>query len=115
MCLGILTRKHKIQGYINSNAIEIASSKFRHDEIVQEMTFRGYNHNSPYDGIPKDILQYYAKEALFRVDRKTSLLLLLIRCSTCRERYTAMFPEIPYEELLLKQIENQRAYSIGAT
>jgi len=111
MCLGILKKKHRINGYITSNAIEIASSKLRHDEIVDEMLFRGYNHHTPYDGIPNDILQFYAKEALFRVDRKASLLLLLTRCETCRGLYTKLFPEITYEQLYFQLIENANAYS----
>jgi hypothetical protein len=111
MLLGILRRKYKVEGFIKSNAIEIASSKLRHDELVDEMLFRGYKHNSPYNGIPEDLLLYYKKEALFKVDRKISLLLLLIRCPVCRALYTKQFPEVSYEELLLKIVTNPLAYS----
>jgi hypothetical protein len=111
MCLGILKRKHKIDGYIKSNAIEIVSSKARHDEIVTEMLSRKYNHNSPFEGIPQDLLDYYKIECQFKVNRNKSLQLLLIRCPDCKERYDKLFPDMPYEVIAYDRIENFAAYS----
>ena len=112
MCLGILKRKCKIDGFIKSNAIEILSAKERHDELVEEMLRRGYNHNSPFIGIPDDLLLYYSEEAKFRVNRKESLKLLLGRCETCRSRYNRLFPHIHSSRILTENVENLGAYTI---
>lgn len=112
MCLGILKRKCKIDGFIRSNAIEILSAKERHDELVEEMLRRGYNHNSPFIGIPDDLLLYYSKEAKFRVNRKESLKLLLGRCENCRKLYNFNFRHIHSSRILTEDIENVGAYSI---
>jgi hypothetical protein len=64
--------------------IEPESMKKRHDELVQEMLARGYNHQSPYEQpdlshLPDD--QRYAK-----VDLEYNLKDLYNRCFECKNR-----------------------------
>ena len=80
--------------------------------IKTKMLRRGYNHNSPFIGIPDDLLLYYSKEAKFRVNRKESLKLLLGRCENCRKLYNFNFRHIHSSRILTEDIENVGAYSI---
>lgn len=36
-----------LQGFINTGLVEVHNIKKRHDELVQEMLFRGYKHKTP--------------------------------------------------------------------
>lgn len=64
---------------IHSGYLEPASFRQRHNEIVQEMLRRGYNHNSPLiDFEPNGFSD-------FRVDRMKSLHDLIGRCEECRQ------------------------------
>ncbi len=70
-----------IEGYIQINAIEPKSVKQRHDELVEEMVFRGMKHRSPLD---------FSTELYHEVvvDRSVSLKLLIGRCHRCAERFS---------------------------
>jgi hypothetical protein len=72
-------KKHSMKGRMGQ--IEPKSMKSRHDELVEEMLKRGYNHNSPYE---QPDISYLPD---MTVNRKESLKLLLTRCKDCRDRY----------------------------
>ena len=76
---------HSIAGRIAGNAVEPAAMGARHDELVQEMIRRGYNHNSPYE---QPGLDHYPDEVRnVKVNTQESLELLLAKCPACRLRY----------------------------
>lgn len=74
----------RVTGYIWSNCLEPRSINKRHSEIVREMKRRGYNHNSP---LPKVKLSKVRRDFRnIKVNRKLSLIDLLLRCEDCCER-----------------------------
>jgi hypothetical protein len=84
MFVGSLKRGIKLDGFVDSNCLEIIKLESRHDDIVSEMTRRGYSHNSPLPSIDKDWLANQSDRVISsRVDAEESLKLLLSRCSDC--------------------------------
>ena len=77
-------KQHKISGRIFPVVqIEPLSMQSRHDELVEEMERRGYNHASPYE-MPD--LSYLPDELrLARVDLQVSML-QLTSCAECQKR-----------------------------
>jgi len=55
MVTGSLKLKKKIFGYIRNNLLEPLSLLTRHQELVSEMTRRGYHHKSPIDVDLKEV------------------------------------------------------------
>jgi len=78
-------KKHKMNGRMGQ--IEPISMQARHDELVEEMLARGYNHNSPYE--QPDIS--HLPEML--VNKNEALKDLLNRCEECKSRYLEEFKE----------------------
>ena len=78
-------KKHSIKGRLSPIVlIEPAAMQTRHDEIVEEMLARGYNHKSPYT-LPD--LSYLSEEELkFKVDIEVSMQELMKRCPDCMNR-----------------------------
>ncbi|HLD91738.1 MAG TPA: pyrimidine dimer DNA glycosylase/endonuclease V [Patescibacteria group bacterium] len=76
-------KKYNMNG--RAGQIEPKSMKQRHDELVNEMINRGYNHNSPYSQPDVDYLNHMCS-----VDKDKSLELLLDRCEHCSERLRRM-------------------------
>jgi hypothetical protein len=83
MFLGTITKGKSIQGYLDQGLVEVHNLAVRHNELAQEITDRGYNHQSPF---PAD---FHHKE-LGLVDKGKSLQDLLTRCSRCKERYESL-------------------------
>jgi hypothetical protein len=79
-------RGHKIDG--RRGQIEPEAMGSRHDELAAEMLRRGYQHRSPY--VQPNLDAYPACLRFMRVDRSSSLTVLLDRCPRCRQRWTAM-------------------------
>jgi len=79
MFVGTIKRGTSIQGYAANNLLESRSISFRHEQLVQEMQRRGYDHASP--------LVFHDKLNAGEVNRDESLRELLSRCKECRERY----------------------------
>ena len=74
---------HSIKGRLSPVVmVEPAQMEARHDELVQEMLNRGYNHNSPYS-LP-DLSKYTDDEINAKVDYNTSLRELCNRCEECK-------------------------------
>ena len=76
------------RGYVTGNKLEVLSLVNRHDELVEEMKRRGYNHKSPIDEPDLRLVRNDQEEYIDGcIDTKKSLKELLGRCDKCRERY----------------------------
>jgi hypothetical protein len=82
--VGTLKKGISIDGYIRNNCLELPSIILRHEELVEEMKSRGWNHYSPLEVPPLD---KYEQHLDFRINREASLVDLLGRCPDCRRRY----------------------------
>ena len=78
MLVGTLQKGISVQGYIDNRLVELEHIRARHDELVEEMIKRGYNHKSP--------LPDYPEVSGGVVDREENLRDLANRCPDCRER-----------------------------
>ena len=78
MLVGTLQKGISVQGYIDNQLVELEHIRARHDELVEEMIKRGYNHKSP--------LPDYPEVSGGVVDREENLRDLVNRCPDCRER-----------------------------
>ena len=78
MLVGTLQKGISVQGYIDNQLVELEHIRARHDELVEEMIKRGYNHKSP--------LPDYPEVGGGVVDREENLRDLANRCPDCRER-----------------------------
>ena len=47
MFVGAILKHKSLKGYIDKGLVEVHMLKLRHDELVNEMTKRGYTHASP--------------------------------------------------------------------
>jgi hypothetical protein len=75
-------KKHKITKRISPIVqIEPENMKSRHDELVEEMLKRGYNHNSPYE--QPDLSYLIDKERYAKIDINISINDLKSRCVEC--------------------------------
>jgi hypothetical protein len=76
-------KQHSIAGRMSPVIqIEPLKMKLRHDELVEEMLRRGYNHNSPY--ILPD-LSYLPEEFInAKVNIGHNIVDLMARCGECR-------------------------------
>lgn len=79
--------EHKRQIAKRRGQIEPCSMKTRHEELVDEILARGYQHSSPYR---QPGIAYLPDEDRFgAVDKKASMHDLMERCEACRERIVA--------------------------
>lgn len=76
MLAGCVARGKSLRGYLEKGLIQIHSIKCRHEELVEEMQRRGYNHSSPL----RDFQDYSAGE----VNKEKSIYDLRIRCKNCK-------------------------------
>ena len=85
MFVGTILKGISLTGYLKGGQLEPASLKSRHDELVEEMRSRGYNHKTPLQPLPQD----FEKEVYFStiINREASLVELLRRCPDCRARH----------------------------
>ena len=77
MLVGSLRLGKSLAGFVANGLIEVASIRKRHQELVREMTRRGFQHKSP--------LPSFTARKLGRVVRKKSLADLVARCKECRK------------------------------
>jgi len=78
MLVGTLQKGISVQGYIDNQLVELEHIRVRHQELVEEMIERGYNHKSP--------LPDYPEVSGGVVDRGENLRDLANRCPDCRVR-----------------------------
>lgn len=84
--LGKLKAKHKLDGYINHNLLEVRALSARHEELVTEMKRRGMSHESPFpsEDVIEELARYLVSELFFRqIDRQAAKDELVRRCPTC--------------------------------
>jgi len=86
--LGSLKKGFNVDGYVRNNCIEINSIERRHNELVVEMTARGWNHWSPIitqDEI-KNLATHLKPEVVsYKIDVFSSDLDRFGRCSVCNK------------------------------
>ncbi len=80
MFLGCIKENKNIKGFIKNGLVEINNIINRHNEIMNEMIKRNWNHKSPIDGNLQNILW---KEGF--VDINNNLKILYNRCEKCKE------------------------------
>jgi hypothetical protein len=76
--VGAINKGKRVQGYINRNLVDVQLIKFRHDQLVDEMTIRGMKHNTPLEGF----------HSLLRgsINIEKNIAELYSRCEKCRIR-----------------------------
>ena len=82
MFIGTINLQKKVDGYLEKGLLEIHNLYARHEELVEEMKRRGYNHRSDVDEKWK-----YTKR-LGEIDKIKNLIELSNRCSRCRSRFS---------------------------
>ena len=87
MFVGTLKKGISVKGYIDNDLFEPLSLLQRHETLRREMQRRGYKH----DRIIEDFqikLGHLPKEQIeHKIDRKSSLKNLLMRCDECLKRF----------------------------
>jgi hypothetical protein len=76
MLVGCLNKNKNIAGFLNKGLVDPSSAEIRHQELVSEMTKRGYHHKSP---LPK--LQAVS---IININIKENVNDLIHRCERCR-------------------------------
>lgn len=79
MLIGSIKKERSIQGFIDLNLIDLKTIYSRHEELVDEMIYRGYNHKSPLEIIKLPDIQCY-------VDIEKNIQELKNRCEECKKR-----------------------------
>jgi len=82
MFIGTINKGVSIKGYVRDNLMEPAALFTRHDELVEEMEKRGYDHKSPL----AEHIGVAPEDYGIRVDVDRSLAELVRRCPECRSR-----------------------------
>ena len=79
MFIGTINRGKSVNGYLEKGLLEIHNLYNRHENLVEEMKFRGYNHNSKVNK------KWRLTEKMGTIDKKKSLKELINRCSKCKK------------------------------
>lgn len=78
MMLGALKKGKNIDGFINKGLYEIHNLNIRHNELVDEMARRGWNHKSPINN--EDLKLLYHRGS---VNANQNIIDLKGRCTEC--------------------------------
>lgn len=78
MFMGCIKKGTSLKGYIEKGLVEIHNIKNRHDELVNEMIRRGYNHKTPIEDLLCEKIGFVNSE-----ENKKEL---ERRCEFCRNR-----------------------------
>lgn len=86
--VGTLKKGFDISGFIKNNLVEIEAIIARHNELVEEMLFRGYNHKSPIN--TSEELSCFTKylspfHKQYKVNVESSNLDRASRCVHCKQ------------------------------
>ena len=82
MFAGTLRKGISVKGYIERGELDPRLLQQRHDELVEEMLRRGWNHHSPLT-VPD--YSYVVLPPYSTIDVAASRALRLSRCEKCRE------------------------------
>jgi uncharacterized Fe-S radical SAM superfamily protein PflX len=80
MFIGTIRREKSVKGYLEKGLLEVHNLYNRHEELVEEMKRRGYNHQSDVNE------KWRTAEKRGVIDREKSLEELLKRCPRCKHR-----------------------------
>lgn len=83
MFAGSLVKGISMKGYIDNGLLDLPLMKARHDELVEEMKNRGYNHQSPLE---EDYIKDHVFEHETKPDFEFNVKDLAGRCSECNQR-----------------------------
>ena len=86
---GQLKKRYGVNKYIENNCLEITSIITRHDQLVQEMLRRGYNHKSPFGETQFELIEISSYLPEFQVNTVVDLhdaySRLINKCDHCRQ------------------------------
>jgi hypothetical protein len=83
MYFGCLAQNKSLDGYVDKGLFEFKSLKLRHDELMNELLRRGYDHHSPMERLIED--NQTSKVINSKVDRIKSMNDLFLRCQDCKK------------------------------
>ncbi|MFW6046456.1 MAG: pyrimidine dimer DNA glycosylase/endonuclease V [Candidatus Woesearchaeota archaeon] len=86
MFIGAINKDKKLNGYIKNDCLEPLSIKSRHDDLVNEMKNRGYNHKTPIEQ-PNSFPQLNEDQINHKINSYRSLNILLNRCKECCKNF----------------------------
>ena len=84
MFIGTLSRKKSVKGYLEKGLLEVHNLYNRHEELVKEMKYRGYNH---YSEVNK---RWKLVDKAGSINEKKSIAELTNRCNNCKKRHAAV-------------------------
>jgi hypothetical protein len=84
--------------------IEPENMQKRHDELVEEMLARGYNHNSPYE--QPDLTYLKPEERFAKINVENSISDLRNRCQQCDNRISGNFTVMDTETFKIYTYRN---------
>jgi len=82
MFIGTINRGKSVKGYLEKGLLEVHNLNNRHEELVNEMKLRKYNHFSEIDE------KWKLLEKVGFVDKDKNFEELIIRCSKCKRRHS---------------------------
>ena len=83
MLVGSLRKGISVDGFIEDGLVDLHNIRSRHDELVTEMTRRGYNHKSPLPSYLKHIRPYITKDFTGQINIAANVQELSRRCEAC--------------------------------
>ena len=83
MFIGAINKGTSLAGFVNGGLVDVSKLHSRHEELVEEMKDRGYNHNSPLPAVKVEIPQNYYISC---VDVEANIQDLKTRCPDCNKR-----------------------------
>ena len=86
MLVGSHQKNISLHGYINNGLLDTNYIFQRHEELVEEMCKRGYNHQSPVDKDTCTSIKETYKECAPLINTDVNEKELYRRCADCRER-----------------------------
>jgi len=87
MFIGTFRKRISFKGYLANGLIDTNKVKQRHEQLVTEMTKRGYNHRSPIDEQLCADMATQFKNTEYDFSVEANLKELLRRCDRCRQNY----------------------------
>lgn len=96
MLSGCILKGKSIKGFLDKGLLAPRKIFARHEELIQEITKRGYNHKSP---LPKlDVTSY----PQVKINKEKSHKELITRCPECRNRIANLEQELKMKKNLFK-------------